>query len=154
MEEVVKLDDLDKTLLNILQEDATIAYKELSKMVNAPESTVYDRVKRLRSLGVIKGIIPLLDAKKCGKMTTAFIRVTIEKIAEIYRIAREIAKFDEVLEVHIISSEWDLLVKVKVEDNGELLKFEIDKMGQIEGIAGLYSIICIGTEKEDIRIRI
>jgi DNA-binding Lrp family transcriptional regulator len=154
VERMVKLDDLDRAILNSLQKDATMAYKDLSKVVGAPESTVYDRVKRLRSLEVIRDIIPLIDFEKCGKLTTAFIRVSIEKIGEIRNIADAISRLGEVLEVHEISGEWDILIKVKVEDNKELRDFEVEKLGQIKGIHGLYSLICIGTVKEDIRIKL
>jgi len=150
----IKLDKLDKDILNELQKDATVSYKDLSKKIGAAESTVYDRTRRLRQLGIIKGIVPLLDAKKCGKLTTAWIRVSIDSIKDIGRISNELAMIDELLEVHEISGEWDILVKTKVTDNEELRNLEVEKIGPIKGIKGLYSLIAVRTEKEDIRIKL
>lgn len=148
------LDELDKKILRKLQEDATVSYKDLAAEIGAPESTIYDRTKRLKERKIIKGVVPLLDGEKLGISTTAYLRVSIDKISEIRKIAKQIAKFDEVLEVHEISGEWDILAKVKVKTNKELRDLEVEKIGTIKGIRGLYSVICIGTVKEDIRLNI
>jgi Lrp/AsnC family leucine-responsive transcriptional regulator len=149
-----KLDELDRKILRRLQDDATISYKDLAAEIGAPESTIYDRTKRLKERKIIKAMVPLLDNEKLGILTTAFIRVSIDKISEIRKIAEQIARLDEVLEVHEISGEWDILVKVKVKNNRELRDLEVEKVGAIKGIRGLYSLICIGTIKEDIRLYI
>lgn len=154
MKRDIKFDELDKDILRKLQNDATISYKELASEIGAPESTIYDRTKRLKEQKIIKAVVPLLDSEKLGILTTAYIRVSIEKISEIRKIAEQIAKLDEVLEVHEISGEWDILVKVKVKTNKELRDLEVEKIGTIKGIRGLYSLICIGTVKEDIRLSI
>ncbi len=152
MKKEVKLDELDKKILRNLQNDATISYKDLAAEIGAPESTIYDRIKRLKERKIIKMTVPLLDSEKLGMSTTAYIRVSIEKICEIRKIAEQIAQLDEVLEVHEISGEWDILVKVKVGDNKELCDLEVEKIGKIVGIRGLYSLICIETVKEDVRL--
>ena len=154
MKRDVRFDELDKKILKRLQEDATISNKDLAAEIGAPESTIYDRTKRLKDQKIIKAIVPLVDNEKLGILTTAFIRVSIERISEIRKIAEEIARFDEVLEVHEISGEWDILVKVKVRNNKELRDLEVEKIGSLRGIRGLYSLICIGTIKEDIRLKI
>ncbi len=154
MKRDVRLDELDKKILKRLQEDATISYKDLAAEIGAPESTIYDRTKRLKDQKIIKAVVPLVDHEKLGILTTAFIRVSIERISEIRKIAEEIAKFEEVLEVHEISGEWDILVKIKVRNNKELRDLEVEKIGSLRGIRGLYSLICIGTIKEDIRLKI
>lgn len=154
MKRDVRLDELDRKILKRLQEDATISYKDLAAEIGAPESTIYDRTKRLKDQKIIKAVVPLVDNEKLGILTTAFIRVSIERISEIRKIAEEIAKFEEVLEVHEISGEWDILVKVKVRNNKELRDLEVEKIGSLRGIRGLYSLICIGTIKEDIRLKI
>ncbi|MBU7048141.1 MAG: Lrp/AsnC family transcriptional regulator [Theionarchaea archaeon] len=154
MKRDVRLDELDRKILKRLQEDATISYKDLAAEIGAPESTIYDRTKRLKDQKIIKAVVPLVDNEKLGILTTAFIRVSIERISEIRKIAEEIAKFEEVLEVHEISGEWDILVKIKVRNNKELRDLEVEKIGSLRGIRGLYSLICIGTIKEDIRLKI
>lgn len=154
MKKAPKLDDLDKNILKALQNDAAMSYRDLAAKIDAPESTIYDRTKRLKEQKIIKAVVPLLDSEKLGLQTTAFIRVSIDKISEIGKIAKQIAKLDEVLEVHEISGEWNILIKVKVKNNKELRDLEVEKIGTIKGIRGLYSLICINTVKEDIKLTI
>jgi Lrp/AsnC family leucine-responsive transcriptional regulator len=80
--------------------------------------------------------------------------VSIDRISEIRRITKDITRIDGVLEVHEISGEWDILVKVKTMNNEKFRDLEVEKIGKIKGIHGLYSLICIGTIKEDTRIDI
>jgi len=97
-----------------------------------------------------------LEEKKVleSLVTYGFEEGAIKNISELGDIAKEIAKIDEVLEVHEISGEWDMLLKVKVENVKKLRDLEIEKIGRIDGIHGLYSLIAINTVKEDIRIKL
>ncbi len=51
------LDDIDKKILNILQQDSRIPFSRLAKMLNLSEATIYVRIKRLKENGVIRGFI-------------------------------------------------------------------------------------------------
>jgi len=146
------LDDLDKKIIVELEKDATRPYKMLSEILKVPHSTIFERVKRLKNLGIIKAIIPLIDTEKCGLSTTAWIRVNIGDFHSIDSIEKEICKIKNVLEVHEISGEWDILLKVKVKNNRELRDLEIEKIGKIQGIKDLASMIAVKTIKDDPRI--
>ena len=145
---------MDIIIINELQKDATISYSELSKILGSHESTIYDRVRKLKEAKIIRGIIPLLDSNKCGLRTTAWIRISVNNIQDIGRISRELAMIDELLEVYEISGEWDILVKTKVKNNEELRNLEVNRIGLITGIVGLYSIIAVRTEKEGISLNL
>lgn len=118
------------------------------------KSTVYGRVRKLKSRRAIKKIAPLLNSKKCGLSVTAWIRISIHSIQDIGRICKELAMIDEVVEVHEISGKWDIFTKIKVKNNEELRDIQVNKIGNIQGISGLYPIIAIRTEKEDIKFKI
>lgn len=149
-----KLDALDRSILKRLQDDATVSYKELASEIGAPESTIYDRTKKLKAQKVIKTVVPVLDGEKVGISTTAYILVSLDKISDMRKIAEQIAKLAEVLEVHEITGEWDLLVKVKVKTVKALRDLEVEKIGTVKGVHTLHSLICVGTIKEDIRLPI
>ena len=146
------IDELDILILKEMQKDASFTHKIISKNLGINQSTVWYRLNKLKQKGVIKVIIPWLDAKKCGKLTTAWIRVSIDNIQDIGRISAELSMIEELLEVHEVSGQWDILVKTKVSNNEELRNLEVEKIGSIKGIKGLYSLIAVRTEKEDIKI--
>lgn len=149
-----KLDELDKRILRKLQEDATTSYKILASEIGAPESTIYDRTKRLKDQKVIKAVVPLLDGEMIGISTTAYIGVSVHPISAVEETAQKLAQVDEVLEVHEISGEQDILIKVKVPDTTALRAFLIEKVAVIGSVRDLNLLICIHTTKEDIRLSI
>ncbi|MBU6996244.1 MAG: Lrp/AsnC family transcriptional regulator [Theionarchaea archaeon] len=149
-----KLDELDKRILRKLQEDATTSYKILASEIGAPESTIYDRTKRLKDQKVIKAVVPLLDGEMIGVSTTAYIGVSVHPISTIEETARKLAQLDEVLEVHEVSGERDILAKVKVSDTTALRAFLMEKVVTIGSVRDLNVLICIHTAKEDVRLSI
>ena len=109
--------------------------------------------------GIIKGYTSVVDGKHLGKGTTAFILVSfVSRLPGINHnlsqrdIAKKIAKFPEVQEVHIISGDWDILIKVKGKDTEEMGKFVVDKLRGIEGIDKTLTCMTFGTAKETLKI--
>lgn len=85
--------------------------------------------------------------------TTAFIFVSFvykgeEKVLSQRKVAREIASFSEVQDVHIISGEWDILIKVRTKDVDSVGKFVVDKLRLVKGIERTLTCFVFGTEKE------
>ncbi len=147
-------DSLDLRILNVLRDDATIGYNEISKKVKSPPTTVFQRVKRMKDREIIKKIVPLIDHERLDYKLTAFVGVSILDIKELDRIAKELSKFDEVLDVHHTSGDTDLFLKVKVKDNGELKDFEVEKVGSIKGIKSLSTLLSLGTFKEEFSVKL
>jgi DNA-binding Lrp family transcriptional regulator len=154
-----KLDQKDLEILKVIQEDSKKSSKEIARVVGSLIPTVYAKIKRMEKLGVIKHYKAVLDAKKLGKGTTAFILASftyrtpgIEKTLSQRKIAERIAKFPEVQEVHIITGDWDMLIKVKARDVEEIGKFVIDKLRKIEGIDKTLSCLVYETAKETLDI--
>lgn len=72
------LDELDRRILAVLQEDASMTNQELAARVHASAPTCLRRVRRLRDTGVIQGIAALLAPEKVGSPLTAIVEVTLD----------------------------------------------------------------------------
>jgi len=158
---MIKLDEKDKEILKFIQEDCKRSTKEIARKIGSPITTVYAKVKRMEDLGIIKHYKTVLDAKKLDKGTTSFILVSvgyrapgIERTLDQREIAKEIAKFHEVLETHLISGDWDILIKVKGKDVDEIGKFVVDKLRKLEGVEKTLSCMVYGTAKESLDINL
>ena len=149
--EIKLVDDLDKQILEEYQKDATMTYRTLAKIIGIPASTVFARIKQMKESGVIKGIIPLINPIALGKTTTAWVKISLQIDTDCCDFADEIAKNPKVMEVHEIAGEWDILIKVKVENNLMLHDFT-KEISHIPGIKNMYSIIAFKTVKDDPRI--
>lgn len=157
--EMVAVDERDLEILRILQEDAKASAREISRRMGSPITTVYSRIKRLEDSGVIKGYKPVLDAAKLGRPTTAFILASItyrtpgvEEPLDQRLIAREVARFLEVQEVHIITGDWDILIKVKERDVAAIGRFVVDKLRTVRGIEKTLTCMVFDTAKESLDI--
>ncbi len=123
--------------------------------MGSPITTVYSRIKRLEDSGVIRGYKPVLDAARLGRPTTAFILASItyrtpgvEETLDQRLIAQEVARFPEVQEVHIITGDWDLLIKVKGRDVADIGRFVVDKLRTVRGIEKTLTCMVFDTAKE------
>ena len=147
------IDDLNKHILKEFQKDASVSYRTLAKKIGIPPSTVFSRIKQMKKAGIIRGIIPLVDPAALGKSTTAWIKISLKIDIDCCDFADEIAKWPNVMEVHEIAGEWDILIKVKVESN--LVLHDITKeISKIPGIKNMLSLIAFKTIKDDPRIAI
>ncbi|MEM4484051.1 MAG: Lrp/AsnC family transcriptional regulator, partial [Candidatus Methanomethylicia archaeon] len=109
--------------------------------------------------GYIKNYVAILDEKKLGFSTTAFILVSFSYEAggrklDQREVAREISKFPEVQEVHIITGDWDMILKVKVRDVNELGQFIVDKLRKVVGVEKTLTSVSLESIKEDTGIPI
>jgi len=149
------LDKRDMEILKLLQKNCRMTAKEMAKKIGIPITTVYAKIKRMEELGVIKQYKAILDSKKLDKGAAAFILTSF-----VYRpggrgkplsqrdVAKQIAAFPEVQEVHIITGGWDILIKVKADHVDTLGKFVMDKLRIVEGIENTLSCIVYETVKE------
>jgi Lrp/AsnC family leucine-responsive transcriptional regulator len=149
------LDERDIKILKLLQKNCRMTAKEIAKKIGSPITTVYAKIKRMEELGVIKQYKAILDSKKLDKGAAAFILTSF-----VYRpggrgkplsqrdVAKQIAAFPEVQEVHIITGGWDILIKVKADHVDTLGKFVMDKLRMVEGVENTLSCIVYETVKE------
>jgi len=148
-----KLDKKDLEILDMLQRNCKLTTKEIARQIDSPVTTVFAKIKRMEELGIIKAYKAVLDAKKLEKGTTAFVLVsfsyrTVGSEASQRQIAKEISKFPEVQEVHIITGDWDILVKIKAKDVDAIGEFIVDKLRTLRGIEKTLTCMVFDSLKE------
>ncbi|MGO9645905.1 MAG: Lrp/AsnC family transcriptional regulator [Candidatus Bathyarchaeia archaeon] len=149
----MSLDSGDVKILRIVQENCRLTARQISDRTGLPVTTVFAKIKRAERLGLVKGYNAVLDATKLGASTTAFIFASFaykneEKATSQRKVGKEIGDFPEVQEVHIISGEWDILIKVKVRDVDSVGKFVVDKLRLVRGIEKTLTCLVFESEKE------
>ncbi|NJE01149.1 Lrp/AsnC family transcriptional regulator [Thermococcus sp. JdF3] len=140
------LDELDRMILHILQEDGRASYSEIARRLKVPESTVRLRVKKLIERGVIRKFSALINPFKAGYSIVAFIAVDVEP-SRVKKAAEELSKLPEVDVLGIATGAHDILMQVTVRDLHELESFLIEKLGRIEGIKSTETSILTSVRK-------
>jgi Lrp/AsnC family leucine-responsive transcriptional regulator len=155
----VKLDEKDTAILALIQENSKLTAKQIAKKISAPMTTVFAKTKRMEELGVIREYRAIVAPEKLGSGTAAFILASVSYRAKADDIpisqrivAEEIAKFAEVQEVHIITGDWDLLIKLRAESVESIGKFVVDKLRLIKGLEKTLTCMVFETVKETTKI--
>ena len=112
------LDRLDKKILSILQEDATIPVAEVAKRVGLSTTPCWRRIQKLEEDGVILGRVALLDPRSVNTKVTVFVSIVTYPHSEewLRRFAELIREFPEVVEFYRMSGQVDYLLRVVVPD--------------------------------------
>ena len=151
----IKLDEKDISILLLIQENSKLTANQIAKKISTPITTIFAKTKRMEELGIIKQYRAILSAEKLNLGTAAFILASVS-----YRtksdgtpvsqrdVAEEIARFAEVQEVHIITGDWDLLVKLRAESVDAIGKFVVDKLRLIKGLEKTLTCMVFETVKE------
>jgi DNA-binding Lrp family transcriptional regulator len=154
-----KLDEKDRAILALIQKDCKLTAREIARKIDSPITTVFAKIKRMEELETIREYRAILDPKKLNCKTTAFILASItygikngEKPFSQRDRAAEIAKFPEVQEVHIITGDWDLLIKLRAESVDAIGQFVIDRLRFIKGIEKTLTCMVFETCKETTEI--
>lgn len=140
------IDDLDKKILNILQENADLTYAEIAKKVNVSPSTVHLRVKRLKELGYIKSIIAVVDPIRLGFNIRAYVFIKTDPKKHNEALGK-ISKIKEVVELYDITGEYSAIAKIYATDNEGLARI-LDILGQIEGVLSTSTSLVMRPIKE------
>jgi Lrp/AsnC family leucine-responsive transcriptional regulator len=116
--ETITLDELDKRILEALQDDASLSNLDLAAKVHATAPTCLRRVKRLTDAGVITRRVALLDAEKLGPALTAIVEITLdhqgaERQQEFETLA---AREPAILQCYRVSPGPDFVLIVQVAD--------------------------------------
>lgn len=114
----MKIDDIDRKILAVLQDDATIALDSLGEKVGLSRNACWRRVKALDSAGVIQSRVTLLNADMVGLGLTVFMQVRAGGQDEDWLNAFRRATRDlpEILGVYRMSGDVDFLLRVQVAD--------------------------------------
>jgi len=113
---VPELNDIDRRILAILQNDATLPVAEVAARVNLSPTPVWRRIQRLVQTGVIARQVALLDPGLTGFDITVFVEIHTEDHSAdwLRRFAAAVADMPEILEVYRMAGEIDYLLKVCV----------------------------------------
>lgn len=143
------IDEIDKKILNLLQQNSRITIRELSEKLFLSSTPIHERIKKLEKEGIIKQYITLLDPKRLNKDLTIYISVNLIKHTKeaVDKFMVEVNKLDEVLECYYISGNTDFLLKVYCTGMDEYHHFLTEKFSVIENISQFYSSFVLTESK-------
>jgi Lrp/AsnC family leucine-responsive transcriptional regulator len=147
-------DAIDQRILSALRANARLTVNELAIQVGLSPSPCWTRVKRLEQSGVIQGYVAVLDHRALGLPNTVFIEVTLDRHDEkvLERFGEALARVPEVLEAHLVTGDYDYLVKVAVAGTDHYERFLRETLYRIEGIRHSRSTFALRALKREMSV--
>jgi len=140
-----QIDYIDQQILLVLKTDARMAYSKVAKDLKISNSLVHQRIKKLKDDGVIKKADLILDEKKIGYSTKAYVGVKLKEARFADQVVEVLRGVEEIVECNYVSGSYAIFVLVHARDNDHLRSILFKKIHLIEGVGGTDSFICFTT---------
>jgi Lrp/AsnC family leucine-responsive transcriptional regulator len=142
------LDDIDRTILGILQENGRTSYAELGKAVGLAVSSVNERVRKLQERGVITGVHTAVSAAALRLDLLAFVFVGWNDPATEEAFLAQVERETAIMECHHVTGSWNYLLKVRTHTTRDLEAFLGAIVKAVPGVQRTETLIALSSAKE------
>lgn len=152
----MELDDKDRQLVKLLQEDCKKTTKEYADSLQLSKTAVYERIRRLERTGVITNYVALVNKEKVQRDFTVLCHIKLVQHTKenVLRFEREILKLEEVSECFHVSGDYDYILKVSVKNMKNYREFMVTKLTAISNIGSTQSSFSIKEVKNSTSVYI
>ena len=149
-----KIDDIDKRILNILQDDATKSLEEIGKELGMSKTAIHYRINKLRDKKIIRKIIALIDSSKVGYDIFA-ISLIKAKYGPNYQniVGEKLREIKGVWGVYFLLGDIDFVALLRAKNRNDLLRI-INQFISIPEIERSSTHIILETIKEDPKVEL
>jgi DNA-binding Lrp family transcriptional regulator len=130
------VDELDRKLLQLLQDDARRSNAEMARKLKLSSPGLQKRLRKLEERGVIRRYATVVNREAVGLDLLCFVHIMLahHRPDSIRRFPERIKGMREVLECHFLTGEFDYLLKVVVASHEELEKFLFERLMKVPGV--------------------
>ena len=142
------IDDIDRQILTILQQNARTSNAEIARQVDMAPSAVLERIRRMEAKGVIQGYEVRINPEAVGLGMVAFVAVASSDMSGELRTATLLGQIPEVQEVHHVAGEDCFVLKVRVKDAKSLGHLLRERIGTIPSVRSTRTTVVLETVRE------
>jgi DNA-binding Lrp family transcriptional regulator len=141
------LDNHDRAILRLLQQDARIPNTRLAEKVSLSESACLRRVKALEESGLIEGYTALIDQQKAGYPVNVFVSITLDRQSQqgLQAFEDAVHEIPEVMECYLMTGEHDYLLRLVVADLAEFERIHSQQLTRLPSVASVQSSFAMRT---------
>lgn len=145
-QEIVAIDGIDKEILRDLMQDARKPILEIARKIGISGAAIHQRLRKLENSGLISGSKFVINPKKLGYATMAFIGIYLDKAMRNPEAVKQLREIPEVLECHYTTGNWSILIKILCKDNEHLMNVLNHKVQSIEGVSRTETFISLNQQ--------
>ena len=141
MSKNIKIDAIDRRILEIIQRDATHSIQDIAEQVGLSTNPCWRRIKRMEDAGIIERRVAILNPVKLGLGVTAFVSIRTNKHTPdwLASFAAGILSIPEIIECHRMSGDVDYLLKIAVADIAHYDRIYQELIAAVPGLSDVSS---------------
>ena len=146
----IKLDSIDKKILEILQTNSNITNAQLAQEIGLSPAPTLERVKKLETAGVIRSYHAVIDTAAVGMGVNTFVMCSLKghNKDNIEKFMKAIRKIDEVVECHHVTGNADFILKIVCTDIPAYQNLMLEKVSNIEVVDNMQTMVILSTFKD------
>ena len=129
------MDDIDKKILTLLQDNATLPLSELSKRAGVSKTPCWNRIRKMEEEGVIKSRVTILDNKKINLNIVIFLSVSVSSHSKEWMsdFQKILTRYDQIIEAYrLTGSSTDYLLKIVAPSIAEYDNFQQQLINEVK----------------------
>ncbi|MEQ1866239.1 MAG: Lrp/AsnC family transcriptional regulator [Micropepsaceae bacterium] len=142
------MDETDKKIVALLQEDCFLPQAKIAEAVGRVTSSVNERMRQLKEDGVVRAYRAELDPDRAGFPILAFVNVLLDDAKHAAAFPKLAVKIPEVLELHHVTGEWNFLLKIRARSTADLEGVLTGKVKKLRGVVRTSTQIVLVAHKE------
>ena len=152
----IKLTRIDRHILSILQRDGRITYSELAKQVGLTTTPCIERVKKMEKAGIIQGYSARLNANLLNASLMVYVEISLDHTSQntFKEFSDAVRKLPEVLECHLVSGNFDYLIKARVADMNAFRQLLGETLLDLPAVQDSTSYVVMEEVKESMALNI
>jgi len=140
-----EIDRVDRAILRQLQRDASISNVALAAKVNLSAPACLRRVERLKEMGLIRGVVALLNAKALDAGMLVMIGVVLDRstpdsFADFEKAAQKVSGC---MECHVVTGEFDYFMLVRTRDSNSFNRLHAEQLLYLPGVRQIRSFVVL-----------
>jgi len=150
MKNHLKLDAIDKKILEILQANSNITNAQLAKEIGLSPAPTLERVNKLENAKVIRSYHAVIDPLSVGLGVSTFVMVSLKghNKENIVKFINAIMEIEEVIECHHVTGAGDFILKIVSADIASYQQLMLEKVSNIDVVDSLQSMVILSTFKD------
>lgn len=142
-ESSVKIDGIDKIILNHLMNDARTPILSIAREIGISGAAIHQRLRKLEASGLISGSKFVINPKVIGYKTVAFVGIFLDSSSKYKDAIKRLNEIDEVIESHYTTGNYAIFVKIICKDNEHLMQVLNHQIQHIKGVARTETFISL-----------
>lgn len=146
----IKLDSIDRKILELLQANSNITNAQLALEIGLSPAPTLERVKKLETAGVIKSYHAVIDTASVGLGVSTFVMASLKghNKENISKFMKSISEIEEIVECHHVTGQADFILKIVCTDIPSYQNLMLEKVTNIEVVDNLQSMVILSTFKD------